>query len=87
MQFLKIANIYQKSPLYSFSHSILFCGQLYEMSPNLYILLKRVIVHAVVKMTAFFPRLASQPHYINIYTPVDRHMHVHIEVYNPIVFM
>lgn len=54
---------------------------------DLYILLKRVIVHAVVKMTAFFPRLASQPHYINIYTPVDRHMHVHIEVYNPIVFM
>ena len=40
MQFLKIADIYQKSPLYSFSYSILFYGQYYEMSPSLYILLK-----------------------------------------------
>lgn len=54
---------------------------------DLYILLKRVIVHVVVKMTAFFPRLASQPHCVNIYTPMDGHMHVQIEVYIPIVFM
>ena len=54
---------------------------------DLYILLKRVVVHAVVKMIAFFPRLASEAHNISIYTPVDRHMHVQIEVYNPVVFM
>lgn len=53
----------------------------------MYILLKRVVVHAVVKMIAFFPRLASEAHNISIYTPVDRHMHVQIEVYNPVVFM
>ena len=47
MQFLKIANIYQKSPLYSFSHSILFCGQFYEMSPNLYILLKTKVRQSI----------------------------------------
>lgn len=56
---------------------------------DLYILLKKVVLCAVVRMIAFFPRLASQSHYINMYTPIDRDMHVQIDIYgplNPIVF-